>query len=51
MYTIKELANAGKEEFGVPSFVVAAALKATGKKKFTLEEAHKIVDEFAKQKA
>ncbi|MBR3381682.1 MAG: hypothetical protein IKO05_02220 [Selenomonadaceae bacterium] len=50
MYTIEILAAAGKKEFGYPSFLVKAALKASGKKKFTLEEAHAIVEEFAKQK-
>lgn len=51
MYTIEELTAVGKKEFGYPSFLVKTALKATGRKKFTLEEAREIVEEFAKQKA
>jgi len=51
MYTIEELAAAAKKEFGCPGFLVTAALKATGRKKFSLEEAHQIVEEFTKKKA
>ena len=51
MHTIDELAKAGMAEFGYPSFLVKTALKETGRTTFTLEEAHEIVEEFAKQKA
>ena len=47
MYTIKELSSASKKFFGVSGALVAAALKETGKETFTLEEAKKIIEEFA----
>ena len=47
MYTIEELVAVAKKEFGYSNFLVHAALTQAGKKKFTLEEAHEIVDAFA----
>lgn len=46
-YTAAELANAAKRVFGVPQDVVTAALRMAGVKSATIEEAKKIVTEFA----
>ena len=46
-YTAAELANAAKKVFGVPQDVVTAALRMAGVKTATVEEAKKIVKEFA----
>lgn len=48
-YTAAELANAANKVFGVPQDVVTAALRMTGVKSATIEEAKKIVTEFAKK--
>ena len=45
-YTIEELVAAAKE-LGFSPVLVAAALKSTKKKRFTLEQAKKIVADFA----
>lgn len=47
MYEIKELVKVAKKYFGVGGALVEAALKSTGKTEFTLDEAKKIVSEFA----
>lgn len=46
-YTAAELANAANKVFGVPQDVVTAALRMAGVKSTTVEEAKKIVKEFA----
>lgn len=46
-YTATELANAANKVFGVPQDVVTAALRMAGVKSTTVEEAKKIVAEFA----
>lgn len=46
MYTIEDLVKAANT-FGYSSALVAAALKASGKTSFTLEEAQEIVKAFA----
>ncbi len=46
-YTAAELANATNRVFGVPQDVVTAALRMAGVKSATVEEAKKIVMEFA----
>ncbi len=46
-YTAAELANAAKKVFGVPQDVVTAALRMAGVKSATIEEAKKIVKDFA----
>lgn len=48
-YKAEELANAANRIFGVPQDVVTAALRMAGVKSATLEEAKKIVAEFAKK--
>ena len=50
MYTIEELVKAARKIFKQSGALVAAALKANGKKSFTIEEAKKIVKAFAKEK-
>ena len=50
MYTIEELVEGARQKFKLSPALVAAALKATGKVKFTLKEAQKIVKKFAEQK-
>ena len=47
MYTIKELVAAARKQFGYSPALVEAALKLSGKKKFTLEEAQAIIEAFA----
>ena len=47
MYTIKELVRVAKKHFGVSGALVEVALSAAGTDKFTLDEAKKIVAEFA----
>ena len=48
-YTAEELAKAAGKVFGVPQDVVTAALRMAGVKSATVEEAKKIVTEFAKR--
>ena len=48
-YTAAELANAAQKVFGVPQDVVTAALRMAGVKAATIEEAKKIVQDFAKK--
>ena len=43
MYTIRELCKASHKLFGVSGALVETALKATGRKKFTLGEAQDLV--------
>ncbi len=50
MYTIAELAQVAYEQFNTTPWAVAAALTRTGKEKFTLDEAKKIVAEFLKSR-
>lgn len=47
MYTIEELTQAARKLFGYSGALVAAALRLSGKKQFTIEEAEKIVKAFA----
>lgn len=47
MYTIDELVKASWQVFRQSGALVAAALQATGRDKFTLEDAQDIVEEFA----
>jgi len=49
MYTIKELVAVARKQFGRSPVLVEAALKTSGKKKFTLEEAQTIIEAFATQ--
>lgn len=46
-YTIKELIQAAHNVFKLSGALVEAALLLSGKKKFTLDEAKAIVNEFA----
>ena len=48
-YTAAELANAAQRVFGVPQDVATAALRMAGVKTATIEEAKKIVQDFAKK--
>jgi len=48
-YQIEDLINRARELFGVSPALVKVALTATGKKKFTLKDAKRIVKEFAAQ--
>ena len=48
-YTAAELANAAQKVFGVPQDVATAALRMAGVKAATIEEAKKIVQDFAKK--
>ena len=48
-YTAAELANASDKVFGVPQDIVTAALRMAGVKSATIEEARKIVTEFARK--
>lgn len=48
-YTAAELANAAQRVFGVPQDVATAALRMAGVKAATIEEAKKIVQDFAKK--
>lgn len=48
MYTLDELVQAARKIFGESPVLVEAALKITGKKSFTLDEAKKFVAQFAK---
>lgn len=48
-YTVAELANAAQKVFGVPQDVATAALRMAGVKAATIEEAKKIVQDFAKK--
>lgn len=48
-YTAVELANAAQKVFGVPQDVATAALRMAGVKAATIEEAKKIVQDFAKK--
>lgn len=48
-YTAAELANAAQKVFGVPQDVATAALRMAGVKTATIEEAKKIVQDFAKK--
>lgn len=50
MYTTEELMKASRKIFGCNGSLVAAALKSSGKTEFTLEEAQKIVAEYASEK-
>ena len=47
MYTIDELIRASRKIFGESPVLVEAALKLSGKKIFTLDEAKQIVAAFA----
>ena len=47
--TAAELANAAQKVFGVPQDVATAALRMAGVKAATIEEAKKIVQDFAKK--
>ena len=47
--TAAELANAAQRVFGVPQDVATAALRMAGVKAATIEEAKKIVQDFAKK--
>lgn len=49
MYTIDELVKASWKVFKCSGALVAAALKATGRTEFELEEARRIIEEFAKR--
>lgn len=49
MYTIAELVAAAEKEFGYSRALVDAALKATGRTEFFLEEAREIISDFANQ--
>ena len=49
MYTVTELVAAARKQFGYSPALVEAALKSSGKKNFTLEEAQEIIEEFANQ--
>ena len=46
-YTAEELANAAQRVFGVPQDVATAALRMAGVKAATIEEAKKVVMDFA----
>lgn len=46
-YTAAELANAAQRVFGVPQDVVTAALRMAGIKSATIEEAKRVVMDFA----
>ena len=48
-YTAAELANAAQRVFGVPPDVATAALRMAGVKTATIEEAKKVVLEFARK--
>ena len=48
-YTAEELANAAQRVFGVPQDVATAALRMAGVKTATIEEAKKVVLEFARK--
>ncbi len=48
MYTIEELVKAAPK-LGFSKTLIEAALRRAGKKKFTLEEAQQIIEEFATQ--
>ena len=48
-YTAAELANAAQKVFGVPQDVATAALRMAGVKTATIEEAKKVVLEFARK--
>ncbi len=48
-YTAAELAKAAQKVFGVPQDVATAALRLAGVKSATVEEAKKIVSNFAKR--
>ncbi|MBE8949789.1 MAG: hypothetical protein SR3Q1_04225 [Quinella sp. 3Q1] len=50
MYTIAELAKVAYEQFNTAPWAVAAALKRTGREKFTLAEAKSIVAKFLKSR-
>ena len=47
MYTIDELVKAARKTGSHSPVLVAAALGSTGKKKFSLKEAEKIIKKFA----
>lgn len=47
MYTIEELVRAAQVQFGLSPVLVEAALRATGKTEFTLEDARRITEQFA----
>ena len=46
-FTVKELVQVAHKIFKVSGALVEAALRLTGRKTFTLDEAKSIVDEFA----
>lgn len=46
-YTVAEFARASEKVFGVSQDIVTAALRMAGKQAATVEEAKKIVKEFA----
>lgn len=48
-YTAAELANAAQKVFGVPQDVVTAALRMAGIKSATIEEAKRVVMDFARK--
>ena len=50
MYTTEELVAAARKTFKQSGALVAAALKASGKKTFKLGEAKKIIKAFANKK-
>ena len=49
MYTIAELIKASQKLFGLSGALVSVALRETGRDKFSLDEAKRIVAEFAKR--
>ena len=48
-YTPAELANAAQKVFGVPQDVVTAALRMAGIRSATIEEAKRVVMDFARK--
>lgn len=48
-YTAAELANAAQKVFGVPQDVVTAALRMAGIRSATIEEAKRVVMDFARK--
>ena len=49
MYNLDELVRAATKIFGQSPVLVEAALKLDGRKLFTVDEAKRVVDEFAKR--
>lgn len=48
-YTAAELANAAQKVFGVPQDVVTAALRMAGIRSATIDEAKRVVMDFARK--